>query len=66
MAAAQLALARLKEDQAADDQPGRLQKALISISQIQGAIAALSPQLQVLATLNTAVSSVLTRRSPLT
>ncbi|KAJ7030967.1 hypothetical protein C8F04DRAFT_1263245 [Mycena alexandri] len=73
LAAAQLALARLKEDQAvgdssltmlsahvahhaaADDQPGRLQKALISISQIQGAIAALSPQLQVLATLNTAM-----------
>ncbi|KAJ7733133.1 hypothetical protein B0H16DRAFT_1580035 [Mycena metata] len=55
LAAAKLALTRLKEDQAADDQPGRLQIALISISQIQGAIAALSPQLQVLASVNSAM-----------
>ncbi|KAJ7740139.1 hypothetical protein B0H16DRAFT_1567780 [Mycena metata] len=60
LAAAKLALTRLKEDQAADDQPGRLQIALISISQIQGAIAALSPQLQVLATVTSAMVQELT------
>ncbi|KAJ7245341.1 hypothetical protein B0H12DRAFT_1127559 [Mycena haematopus] len=59
LAAALLALTRLKEDQAADDQGAFLQNALIYMAEIQGAIAALSPQLAKLGTVYTAMDQEL-------
>ncbi|KAJ7441046.1 hypothetical protein B0H11DRAFT_2096886 [Mycena galericulata] len=57
--AAKLALERLKEDQAANDQGSYLKNSLICISEIQGAIAALSPQLAKLGTVYTAMDDEL-------
>ncbi|KAJ7226534.1 hypothetical protein B0H12DRAFT_1077726 [Mycena haematopus] len=59
LAAAILALSRLKEDQATDDQGAYLQNALIYIAEIQAAIAALSPQLAKLGTVYTAMDQEL-------
>ncbi|KAJ7501600.1 hypothetical protein B0H11DRAFT_1992348 [Mycena galericulata] len=57
--AAKLALERLKEDQAKHDQGSYLKNSLIYISEIKGAIAALSPQLAKLGTVYTAMDDEL-------